>query len=401
MGRGRRRKQRRAETESMRYAHSRPVKGHKRLLDHARLDALWRDGRCSHPNPVAAAYGLGAILSCRDCNARMSCLLKFGRPKSFDVTIEAGGTKRRVGRASVDAVDGMVNNHGTPMMLPDGGFDPKSVYPVRDEMMLKILMETLTRDVLDGALQEPAADFAAAWRGTGCDHKNTGCQAYCNIICLWCDDCAAMLTFTYVKSDMFTVELTRRPLEPVSYGPHGADAVANVLREYAGTLELPGAMADRMSDDPERDARRMGKMVGALEKCGLLRRVADEDIQFPEMRQTVSALNCDRADFEKWVGPMGRTLRSLGVRSVEYGRRVDERRTLEAMRLAWPCWFEGDGIEIDAFDPAGSVQFCVKCGFSTLDDKVGADHWERGCPECGYDGYLLGLDESPAGSGRS
>ena len=94
---------------------------------------------------------------------------------------------------------------------------------------------------------------------------------------------------------------------------------------------------------------------------------------------------------------MARALRLSGAQWVEYGRPASEWRTLETMRLAWPCWFEGDGIEIGTFDLTGSTQFCVKCGFSTLDDdSVNPEHWERGCSECGYDGYLMGLYGVPA-----
>lgn len=397
MGRGKRWKQRRVAMGTIKHAKPRPAKSRKKLLDRARLDAVWKDGRCDHQKPVAAAYGLGVVLSCHDCGMRMSFLLKFGRPKTFDVTMHDGGTDRHVGRASVDAVDGMVFNDSTELMLPEDGFDSESTCPVRDETMITILMDTLTSDVRDIDLQKPAADFAAAWRGMDCDHRNTGCQAYRNRIGLWCDDCAAALTFTYVRAGMFSVDVVRRPLEPVSYGPHGADAVAGILREYAGTLELPDVMADRMSDDPDRDARQLADVVGVLERCGLLRRVADKGIQFPEMRNTVSALNCDRADFEKWIGPMRRAMRSMGARCVENGRPVGERLTLEAMRLAWPCKFEGDGVDVDTFDPAGAAQFCAKCGFDTLDDDAVHDsHWARGCPECGYPGYLLGLYGVPA-----
>ena len=398
MGRGRKWKRRRAEMNTVKYAPPRPAKKRKKLMGHAALEAVWRDGRCSHPVPVSMAYGLGAILSCLECGTRMLFRLRFGRPKTFDVTMYAGGSERHVGRASVRAVKRIMFSTADGILMPEGGFDPGSSSPARDSMMLKILIYTLTPDVRDRVPQEPAADFEAAWRGIDCKHKNTVCQAYCDCICLWCDDCAASLAFTYAEAGMFDVEMTRPPLEPAGYGPHGTDAMARILREYAGTLELPDMMADRMSDDPERDARRLAAVVGALEECGLLRRIVAEGDRFGGMESAMSAMNCNRADFEKLIGQMSDALRSASIPCMEHGKIVSERRFMEALRLAWPCWFEGDGMEIDTFDPTGSTQFCIKCYFSTLDDdSVNHGHWKRGCPECGYDGYLLGLYGVPDG----
>ena len=295
MGRGRKWKRRRAEMNAVKYAPPRPAKGRKKLMGHAALEEVWRDGRCSHPESVAAAYGLAVTLSCRDCDKLMSFLLRFGRPKTFDVTICAGGSERHVGRASVRAVERIMFSTADIIRMPEGGFDPGSISPKRDDAMLGVLLRELTADKFDSVLQKPAADFEAAWRGIDCDHKRAEGQVYCNRVGLWCDDCAATLTFTYVKAGMFDVEMARLPLEPASYGPHGTDAVARILREYAGTLVLPDMMADRMSDDPERDARHIAAVVGALEECGLLRRVAAKGGQAVGLRQIVSALNCDRA----------------------------------------------------------------------------------------------------------
>ena len=383
---------------AVKYAPPRPAKKRKRLMGHAALEAVWGDGRCSHPVSVFAAYGLRAMLSCRECGTRMLFRLRFGRPKTFDVTIYAGGSERHVGRASVRAVKRIMSSNAYWTLMPEEDFDSGSSSPVLDGTMLAILMDTLTWDVRDGVRQEPAADFEAAWRGIDCKHENTECQAYGGSIGLWCDDCAASLMFTYAEAGMFDVEMTRMPLEPAGYGPHGTDAVARILREYAGTLELPDMMADRMSHDPERDARRLAAVVGALEECGLLRRIAAEGDRFGGMESAMSAMNCNRADFEKLIGPMSDALRSASIPCMEHGKIVSERRFMEALRLAWPCWFEGDGMEIGTFDPTGSMQFCVKCGFSTLDDdSADIGHWKRGCPECGYDGYLLGLYGVPDG----
>lgn len=383
---------------AVKYAPPRPAKRRKRLMGHAALEAVWRDGRCSHPESVVAAYGLAVTLSCRDCDKLMSFLLRFGRPKTFDVAVCAGGSERHVGRASVRAVERIMFSTADIIRMPEGGFDPESISPERDDIMLGTLLRELTADKSDSVLQKPAADFEAAWRGIDCDHKRAEGQVYCNHVGLWCDDCAASLTFTYVKAGMFDVKMTRLPLEPAGYGPHGTDAVARILREYAGLLVLPNVMADRMSHDPEHDARQLAAVVGALEECGLLRRIAIKGDRFGGMKSAMSAMNCNRTDFEKRIGPMSDALRSAGISYMEDGKLVGERRLMEALRLAWPCWFECDGIEIGTFDPTGSTQFCVKCGFSTLDDdSVNHEHWKRGCPECGYDGYLLGLYGVPDG----
>ena len=69
------------------------------------------------------------------------------------------------------------------------------------------------------------------------------------------------------------------------------------------------------------------------------------------------------------------------------------RQMLEVCLLAWPYQFDGMGIAVDIYDPDGLPQHCVRCSFSTRDDdSVGHDQWKRGCPECGYAGYLLEMD---------
>ena len=213
--------------------------------------------------------------------------------------------------------------------------------------------------------------------------------------------CASDLTFEHVGGDRFSVRVARMPLEPAGYGQHDARKVVKALREFTSTIELPGMMADKMSDDPERDARRLAGVVTVLEGHGLLRRVPVPDHPNIGIIQTVSALTCNRREFANWKGPLADEMRRKGVKCTAYGKPVSAESVLEAMRLAWPCVFEGVGITRGSYDVTGMMEYCVRCGFSTLDDdSVGPDHWERGCPECGYGGYLLDLDEDgPARTG--
>lgn len=64
---------------------------------------------------------------------------------------------------------------------------------------------------------------------------------------------------------------------------------------------------------------------------------------------------------------------------------------MESLRLEWPYDIWGDGMDVVRYDPAGTSEYCIRCGFSTLDGDAGPGVWRRGCPECGYGGYLLGL----------
>ena len=71
----------------------------KNLINAADLDAVWRVGQCNHTGANMGLYGLCAALSCHDCGTVMSFLLKFGRPKAFEVTMN-GHPVRSVGQAS-------------------------------------------------------------------------------------------------------------------------------------------------------------------------------------------------------------------------------------------------------------------------------------------------------------
>ena len=82
-------------------------------------------------------------------------------------------------------------------------------------------------------------------------------------------------------------------------------------------------------------------------------------------------------------------MRSRGENFREGGGAVGTRRGLEALWLSWPFWFDEAGIEIDSYDPDRRSEHCARCGFYTMDDPgVGQNRWRRGCPECGYAGYL-------------
>lgn len=63
--------------------------------------------------------------------------------------------------------------------------------------------------------------------------------------------------------------------------------------------------------------------------------------------------------------------------------------------MTWPCWFESGDFDVVSYDATGMTGFCAKCGHSTLDDDDGLEYWEHGCRECGYNGYLLGIDMPP------
>ena len=203
--------------------------------------------------------------------------------------------------------------------------------------------------------------------------------------------------FVHIR-DKFGVVLTRSPLESVGDGPHDAKGVVGVLREFVGTISIPNMMADPMSDDPERDARHLAGAVTALERHGLLTRVPITDYPYADSVQVVSALSCDRHQFLQARGLVADGLRKRGVRCVMHGQRISVNHMLEVMRLAWPCVFEGIGVGVDAYDVDGISELCVRCGFSTLDDDdVGQEYWERGCPECGYPGYLVNIHVGQAG----
>ena len=387
MGRGNKRK---TQRELRRLANMEPG----RPMGRGALEHHWNHGDCAHPAPTATMYGLCAMLSCNECGKSMQFILRFGRTKTMDVSMyddPNNSSARPVGRATLEGSRDMIHSHATSVFMPEDGADPNGGSPERDKVMLGILMDALTTP--GGMPEGPPGDFVAAWRKLDCPHENTSCQVFGRLVSLECRDCAADLTFEYIGKNRFNVRLARMPLEPAKYGTHYAKNVVRALREFAEIIELPMTMADKMSDDPDRDARRLAGVVLTLEKHGLFRRVHVPDHPNLRIIETVSALSCNRPKFNDWLGPLASELRRKKVKITAYGKPISAENYLEAARLAWPCVFEGVGIVRDAYDLTGASEHCVKCGFSTLDDNdAGPDHWERGCPECGYPGYLIGLD---------
>ena len=141
-------------------------------------------------------------------------------------------------------------------------------------------------------------------------------------------------------------------------------------------------MADRMSHDPDRDARQIAALVSLLERHGLLRRTESVmEPNFRAMAQCLSAMSNTRREF---VSSTKSFVAELDLHFSEDGRRIGIQEGLEALWLTWSCGFEGEGLDVEIYDPIGGHQYCVRCGFSTLDDRMENDHWRRGCPECGW-----------------
>lgn len=366
-----------------------------RQMGRGALEHHWNRGGCTHPAPTVTMYGLCAVLSCDECGKSMQFLLKFGRPKTMDVTIyddrNDASSARPVGRATMGGSRDMIHSHAVQTFMPAGGADPEGGAPARDRMMLGILVGVLMP--MDGHPEQSPGDFAAVWRGIDCDHGNVFCQAFGNIVSLECRDCASDITFEYVGKDRFSARVTRMPLPPDWYGIHDAARVVGALREFTNTIDLPTTMADKMSHDPERDARRLVAVVNTLERYGLLRRLPATDNRDAGIIQVASALSCDRREFAGRCRRLAGELRRKNMGFSAHGKPVSIETVLEAARLAWPCVFEGVGITVNEYDLTGVSEHCVKCGFCTLDDDdVGQEYWERGCPECGYPGYLVELD---------
>ena len=393
MGRRHGRNPRRKISRSRRRA----IKGRDALIGRDVLEDVWEGGQCAHPEPAMSMYGLCASLICPDCGIHMMFLLKFGRPKAFSVLIN-DGVDRPVGRTSVkDAVEFLLGT-AVNIYMPEGGVDSEGGHVNYDMYRLEILMDVLYNDGGPTTDPPPTVDFEGPWRGIDCQHEHTLCQVYSDFIELECTDCAAVLTFDLADAGRFDVSMSRAPLPPTMYGLHGADTVIDIIREYAETLDLPNKMADKMSDDPDRDARNIASLVLLLEQSGLLSRVkVDRSERYDMMVEHMSAMLHTRSEFVSFARVLGDTMRSEGVKFQEHGRVADTQRGLEAVWLSWPFWFNGIGVDITPYDPDGQSEYCVRCGFSTLDDTAaGPDHWKRGCPECGYAGYLLDMDSGQA-----
>ncbi len=359
------------------------------FIDNSVLKDLWSAMQYPHHrNMVGGLYGRCFMIRRADGSMMLKFSIQFGHPRTFDVSV-LEDSERYVGRVLASDVREFIKDIGIVVVVPRGGADPESESPKRDNIMLGIMIEELDlRRATTTA--KTKRDFEKTWNSINCNHEHVACHVRGDHILLLCTDCATVLTFQHTKHGMFRASVSRNPLELVQYGLHEVDAVIDIIRKYTRTLTIPWPMADKMSDDPDRDARFVLKITSLLEQHGLLKRCSAPESDYSEMIDRVSAASCGRADFERWIEPLSREIRDNKAEFVERGKRISARRTLEALRLKWPYWFEGVGFDVELHDPTGAAEFCVKCDFSTLDDdEVHSDHWRRGCPECGYGGYLL------------
>lgn len=354
------------------------------LMDAGALEAVWRDGRCPHRKPIAGMYALCMALSCRDCGVNMEFLMKFGHPRTFDVSVE-DGDRWHVGRASVRAVKEFVLGSAVKTVTPGGA---NSTTPKMDSRMFTILKNDLG---MGGQKACPVADFLGAWRDIDCRHRLAACVAAGDELTVDCQDCSSAMVFR-VDGGRFDVGVSLRGAPLVGYGLHEADAVVRAVRETSEKVFVPGVMADKMSYDPDCEARRIASLTSLLVRHGLLRRVERDDLRYGAVVRKINAASCTRRSFRRLSGSMAAAVRAVNGEQAGPGKEV-EAWQLEVLRLMWPHWFEGVGVTVIEYDPAGTSEYCVRCHFSTLDDgTAGADAWSRGCPECGYGGYLLDLD---------
>lgn len=331
------------------------------LMYKAELDEVWKDGRCIHPGPTLHLYGIFAQMKCDVCGAEMLFRLKFGRPKTFEVAIN----DRPVGYAAIHDIQLFINSHSTGIVMPDEHTTQGLGHPIRDGKMLEMLINTLFPMDLKRLQQCPVGDYRRALCDIPCRHTSARCQIYGDTVGITCKDCKAVLLFRLVGDDIFNVRMTHDSSVPVEYGIHYIGEVVSTIREFVSTIGIPNMMADYMSDDPERDAHSMIKIVQLLADHGLL--------EYNKSDGGFGAMTCSREEFEKMC--MDSDV---------------ERQTLEKARISWPCRFNGRGIGISYYDITGSAQYCIRCSFSTLDDDKGGN-WKDGCPHCGYVGYVLDL----------
>lgn len=354
-------------------------------LSEGDLARAWDGGRCVHAKPEIHMDGRRAELSCPDCGRSLAFLLKFGRPMTFEVSTSAG--QPALGRAATSTAAGFLRERATRITAPEGWADPESGSADLNRAMLSKLMEALAGppDPNGPNGVPPPTDFEAAWSGFGCEHDLTVCESYSNRITLRCHNCGACIIFALYGNGRFHAASS-----VVDYGMHTAAEVAEYVRKCTPTLSLPGMMADKMSDDPERDASGVAALVGVLERHGLLRRAeAGRSANLSMLVDKVSAMRIPRATFEARAEAAEVAVRATCAHITDDGRRIPPRQKIEELRLAWPCRFEGVGIDVEYYHPAGYGGFCPKCFFTP--DGGEEDYWRRGCCECGYAGYLLDI----------
>lgn len=354
------------------------------------LRNVWYGCDCQHHVANIGMYGLSATLQCQNCGGTMSLRLRFGRPKTFEAHLYAKDMQASfVGYASVEAARDFIGHTGKNVFLPQGGADPEGESPIRDVMMLAKLLETLHGD---GPIPTPQKRFDHVWSSINCDHKYIRCQLYGNMISLECQDCASDITFKQTNNGKFSVDVKRLGVEEMPCGIHKHDKVFDFMRWNVTEIQIPETIADRMSEDPDRDARRLTRLIKSMESFGLLWQAGDEEnIVERYLVHLLSAFNSSRREFLNTV----KKLKRNPVRFTEKGKSVDARYGFERCWLTWPCWFESGDFDVVSYDATGMTGFCAKCGHSTLDDDDGLEYWEHGCRECGYKGYLLGIDIPP------
>ena len=260
------------------------------LLDADGITAKWKGGECDHQNSACRARGLAATVECQDCEMGITFRLRLGKPKWFDVMTHGtanGMAAGPAGRASVQGVRGFLAANAMSVRTPDDGQDVN--HPSRDTLTFDILIETLGGNAEDAVARAPVTDFAAAWREIDCNHEFVVFLMQGRTISMECPYCSMSTKFTHLGGGEFDVEMGPMGLKPEPYGRHGADEVAGFMPGFAGMLLIPEPMADRMSHDPELDARNAAKLVSALVKCGLLRRAGPPMSNFADIGSCANA----------------------------------------------------------------------------------------------------------------
>lgn len=363
--------------------------GLPKLMSVERLNGLWWNGSCSHMNVVLDPRGLRAALSCSDCGHSMNLEMRFGRPKTFVVH---GNDGQQAGSARMaDAVD-FLNSTGFEYVSDISSIDCGAISSdARGKVLFLYAMEESARPEPPG----PPKDFGTAWSDMDCKHDGAECVLLNGELELSCDDCDASVTFDAVGG-MFDVSMSLNGQdEDRKYGRHGGDAVVNMIRNSTHKLFVPRKLADRMSDNPDRIARRTVKTMRLLERHGLVSRIKlpDKSGMFGNILKSLSAALHTRREFVKNAKDLAAAARFDDVGFTDNGRPIGVKHAAEMAWLSWPFWFDGIGIEVLPYDPDGTFGYCVRCGLSTLGNpNLGPGSWRNGCPECGYEGYLIDLD---------
>ena len=226
------------------------------------LRNVWYGCDCNHHVADIGMYGLSVILGCQNCGVSMSFKLRFGRPKTFEVTLYAKNMQSSFeGYGSVEAVRDFIGHTGRQVFVPDGA-DMEGESPIRDTVMLGKLLDVLHGDAL---IHAPQKRFERAWRKINCDHEHIRCQLSGNLISLECQDCASDITFRQTSSGKFSADVRRLGVEEILCGTQKANRVFSFIRDSVSEIQIPETLADRMSEDPDRDARRLTRVVKSME----------------------------------------------------------------------------------------------------------------------------------------